>query len=162
VGLSLGGRRRRRKKKTRVSQFFSSQAVSSITALQAQMRLRLVNPFAFDLNVERIRLKIGYDDVDGVGVGGDSWPVKVFDDSPSTYGNLLHSSDSQGIVEDLSNFQLVPNVPQWTPLIGVPIGNMWENARRLYDEYMTKERMCLHAMAGTINAYFEGSGSKFR
>ena len=107
-------------------------------------------------------MKIGYDDVDGVGVGGSSWSTKVYADSPSTFGNLLHSSDSQGIDEDLSNFQLVPTISQWTPLIGVPVGNMWENARRLYDEYQTKERLCLHVMAGTINVNIAGSGSPFR
>ena len=135
---------------------FEFQATSSLTSLQAQIKLKLINPFNFPLTVERIRLLLGYDDVDGVGVGGSSWPVKTIVNSPSTHGNLLTTSH---IDESMSNFVLTPNVARWSPNIGVPVGNMWENARRLYDEYVTKKRVCLHAVGGTANALL---GTNFR
>ena len=94
---------------------FEFQAVSSLTSLQAQIKLKLVNPFNFPLSVEGVRLVIGYDDVDGVGVGGSSYSVKTFESSPSSYGNLLTTSP---IEESLSNFELVPAVAKWTPNIG--------------------------------------------
>ena len=115
---------------------FKFEILSSILNFQAQLKLKLINPFNFNLNVERVQLKIAYDDVDGVAVGGTSYRVKTKTTDPP-YGNMLSGSM---IDETLTNFVLVPNVAQWTPKIGVPVGNLYENARRLYDEYNSKDR----------------------
>jgi len=138
---------------------FTFEAASSLTSLQAQIKLRLINPFNFPLHVERVSLMIAYEDSDGVGVGGSSWRVRTLATDPNTWGNMLSGSK---IDEALTNFDLQPGVAKWSPLIGVPIGNLWENARRLYDEYSTKKRLCLHVREGLANAKLSASGSPFR
>ena len=122
-------------------------AWNSITSMNidANLRLKLNNPFNFPLTVNRVAVSLGYDDVDGVGDDGDSYPIRTMRTNPSTLGNYLSR------VEEAISPALVlnPGTSAFTPAVNVPVmGSVYEHVRRLYNEARDRKRVCLHVMDG--------------
>ena len=136
---------------------FGSTFTSSVTSiisggsLVVKIRFNTINPFNFDLSVDRFALKLAYDDPDGASLLGQSYNKRTIKTNPTSYGVML----STDMKQDLTGFTLSPTEQRNTPYVSVPVTNTGENLVRLYDEYLTKSRFCLHAMDGLADVRLE-------
>ena len=120
--------------------------LTSFRSLELFVRALIVNPLAFPLGVRKFTFTLGYDDIDGT--AGSPWFSEY---PPQTY----QSETKAGAVRlfPLSsewNAILPPNTKQWTPFIRGSTSSTKEAFARIFDEFVTKRRLCAHVSDGSV------------
>ncbi len=104
------------------------------------LAIRLNNIFAFKLSVDYITLTIKYDDPDGV----DNWIVNTLTGGPYAAGYDLMLIDNAGITVS-PPYSLEPGEREFSANQNVNAGALsGELLGRIYDEVVSKGRLCIH------------------